>query len=162
MLRIYFKEDILSTEDQQRIITDVEKAFKEVKVTGTEKEREMLKLIEQAEYNDGNSFIDRFGFKLYNSELSTGCKAALCVLGYPNNIIDLKECGLNARDVIISICDIGNIFISDNGITFCDYAGRIDARVGDYIFHDVNRLNRYIQNERYIEHYHYMGDVEHV
>lgn len=147
MLRIYFREDN-EIENPELIVRDVEKMFEMVHMKGEEKQKKMIQLIEHGSYNDENSFIDRFGYKLYYSELSTGCKAALVVLAFPDKIIDLRECGLNARDIIVSICDEGNILISDSGITFCDYADSIKVRVDDYLFNNIERLNIYVNEER--------------
>lgn len=92
-------------------ITDIEALFKQIRIKGTEEEKAVIAKIEQGKYNDDNSFIDRFGYKLYLSELSTGCKAALCVINKPDIQINLIECGINALDVILSTCKKGSIII---------------------------------------------------
>lgn len=75
--------------------TDIESLFKQIRVSGTPAEKEVIEKIEQGKFNDSQSFIDRFGFKLYMSELSTGCKAALCVLNLPDKQLVLHKyvCG---------------------------------------------------------------------
>ena len=101
---------------EYELINNVESAFLSVKLTGTELERKLIEEIEQGKYNDGESFIDRFGYKIRISELSTGCKAALCVLHFPNKVINLCECGVNARDIVINYCPSGRVLIVSDGI----------------------------------------------
>ena len=56
---------------------NVEKLFDTIVLKGTPTERKIIELIEKGQWNDGNSFIDRFGYKLRIEELSTGAKAVL-------------------------------------------------------------------------------------
>lgn len=145
MLKIYLDEVPVNS----NIVNDVEKQFAELNLKCTEKEIELVKRIEQGKLLDSTSFIDRFGYKLYLSELSTGCKAALCVLNFKDRIINLAECGLNARDVIISLCDSGSILIDSNSATISTLynANPVNVCVGNYLFTSVERLNEYIFNE---------------
>lgn len=130
-------------------LTDIEKEFKLIKLKGTNIEKELIRIIDKGTWNDEKSFIDRFGFKLHNSELSTGCKAAL-VVANTDKLINLRECGLNAVDAIISMCKEGNIEIIDNGITFGTIGmnTNINVKLDDYRFTNTDRLNYYIQSER--------------
>lgn len=138
--------------DENRIIRDVEKEFAKIKLNGSEIERMLIQKIEQGAYNDEYSFIDRFGYKLYNTELSTGCKAALCVVNRPDLIIDLLECGMNARDIIIGLCKNGHVLIRENGVTIVDYFNKpIDVKIDDYRITSIDRLNKYIFSERPFE-----------
>lgn len=134
--------------DTDRLVQDVEKQFDMIKLLGTELDKEIISCIEHGEYYDKNSFIDRFGNKLDISELSTGCKAALCVVNCPHFIINLIECGLNARDIIINLCKEGNILLYDNGITIVDYSDGIDVKVDNYNITSIDRLNFYLFSER--------------
>lgn len=133
--------------------TDIEALFKQIRVKGTEEEKAVISKIEQGKYNDDNSFIDRFGYKLYLSELSTGCKAALCVLNKPDMQINLIECGINALDVILSICKNGSVIMRERGVTIKDYSedGRIEVELDGYLFTTVERLNYYLFDERPFE-----------
>lgn len=130
--------------------TDVEKVFRTLRVTGTEYEKLVIQKIEQGIYNDEDSFIDRFGFKLYLSQLSTGCKAALCILNNPSLEISLFECGNNAIDVILSICKNGKVAIVDREMSVMDYSvdGKIDVCIDGYEFTTIDRLNYYLFDER--------------
>lgn len=144
MLTIYIDKIDLPVEH------DIEKLFAKTRIADTPINRKIIETIEQGEYNDEHSFIDRFKYKLYNSELSTGCKAALCVANNPDKIIDTIECGNNARDAIINFCTKGNIIYYDNCITISHMKGQstIDVKLDGYRFTTVSRLNDYIQDER--------------
>lgn len=145
-------------------ITDIEALFKQIRIKGTEEEKAVIAKIEQGKYNDDNSFIDRFGYKLYLSELSTGCKAALCVINKPNMQINLIECGINALDVILSTCKNGSIIMRERGVTIKDYSedGRIEVELDGYLFTTVERLNYYLFNERPFKPDFSIGGIQHV
>lgn len=142
----------VDTVNSNNIVRNVEEQFAKIKLTGSEIEKKLISAIEKGTYNDKYSFIDRFGYKLYNTELSTGCKAALCVVNCPELVIDLIECGLNARDLIIGLCKEGSILIQENGVTIVDYFDEaIDVKVDDFRITSVDRLNKYIFSERPLE-----------
>lgn len=145
MLKIYLDD----VPNNLNVIRDVEKQFASLNLQCTEKEKEIVEKIEGGNLVNATSFIDRFGYKLYTSELCTGCKAALCVLNFNDSVIDLVECGLNARDVIISLCDTGAILIDTNSATISDEYFRHDilVQVGSYLFSSLDRLNDYLFNE---------------
>lgn len=134
----------------RRAKTDIEKLFFGVKLKGTEEEKLMIEKIEHGTWNDTASYIDRFGFKLYFSEMSTGCKAALCILNCKEEEIDIAECGLNARDIIISLIKEGKIIINYLDAPICDYSKEqeIDVCVDGYRFRKMDRLNYYLSEER--------------
>lgn len=144
MIRLYLDE----VPSNLCVINDVEKQFASLALECTEKEKELVRLIEQGTLIDSTSFIDRFGYKLYNSELSTGCKAGLCVLNCKDKVVNLIECGLNARDCIISLCDVGAVLIDTNSATISnEYSENILVQIDDYEFTSLSRLNSYIFNE---------------
>ena len=145
-------------------VTDIEALFKQIRIKGLPEEKIVISKIEQGKYNDDSSFIDRFGYKLYLSELSTGCKAALCVINKPNMQINLIECGINALDVIITTCKNGSVIIKERDITIRDYSedGKIEVELDGYVFTTVNRLNYYLSDERPFEPDLSIGGIEHV
>lgn len=98
-------------------IKDIEAAFSKLKIVVDETTKQFVKEIDKGELIDANRFIDRFGTILYISELSTGCKAAFCTYFYPDKIVDLQECGRNARDAIFNYCENGRILLHDFGVT---------------------------------------------
>ena len=154
----------LYLEEQNNMVNDNEKEFSSLKIKCTEKEKKIVELIEKGKLIDEHSFLDRYGYKLYVSELSTGCKAALCVINNAKKIYNLIECGLNARDVIVSLCKEGNVFVDYNDVTFVKYGDddKIDVQLDDYVFTDMNRLNVYIEDERPFEPDMRKGGIEHV
>ena len=111
------------------IIEDVNVEFLKAVIRGTDEENFLVKGIEQGALisGDGSAYIDRFGFKLRIDEMSSGCKAALCVVNYPYKVVNLKECGLNARDCIISHCKSGYALVRDFGVTIVPYMDEIDV-----------------------------------
>lgn len=145
MLRLF----IDSVPEGLTVIKDVEEYFDTIQLDGSTEEKKFIECIEKGTFNDKDSFIDRFGFKLYLSELSTGCKAALCTLHCKDNkVISLRECGLNARDAIVTLSSNGSVLVVDNGITFStEYGNDIDVLLDTYHFTDMNRLNFYIFDE---------------
>ena len=145
MLKIFIDE----IPSKENIVIDLEKQFDSIEIKGNELDKELIKEIDQGEYIDNTTFVDRFGNRLYMSELSTGCKAALCVANSTDEIIDLKECGLNARDTIICACTNGAVIIHNEAITIQDkFNALINVEIDGYRITSVERLNRYIQSER--------------
>ena len=129
------------------IIVDVEKEFAKLQIRGTDIDKVLIEKIEKGQYNDSISYIDRFGYKLHLDDLSTGCKAALCVINIPDRVIDLLECGCNARDAIIKYCPDGSIIIRDNGLTISTVNGNdISVMMNGREFTDIDTLNKYINN----------------
>ena len=145
MLNIKISDNIGQEEN-----TNIETEFMKVNLMDSVINRKIIELIEKGTYNDNVSFIDRYGFKLYTSELSTGCKAALCVANNPNEVYNIKECGYNAQDVIITILKEGNIIIPARDMKIKDYSedGKIEVQLDGYKFTSVKRLNKYISEEK--------------
>lgn len=145
MLKVY----VDAVPDDEIIVRDIEKHFDTIRLKGSELDRALIKEIDNGEYYDEISFIDRFGCKLYTTELSTGCKAALCVANTPDKTIDLLECGLNARDAIICACDYGAVIMHNESVTIQDrFHKPIDVKIDQYRITSIDRLNKYIQWER--------------
>lgn len=150
MLRLYVDE--IPDELEGNLVHDVEEHFDKLELKCSPEEKKMISLIEKGKLLDEIAFEDRFGYKLYTTELSTGCKAALCVLNSPDRVIDLIECGLNARDAIITLCENGSVIMDSNTITisnqFLKDSDSLEVRVDNYVFTSLDRLNHYLFNER--------------
>lgn len=155
MLNIYFKGEDNKIDKDLELVTDAELEFNKIGIPNTDIARTLIKKIEQGEYFDDFSFIDRFGNKLDMEYMSTGCKAALVVSANPDKLIDLRECGWNARDEIIKNCKEGNILIEHNDITFGytreEENKEIDVRLDNYRFTSISSLNRYVKERDYNE-----------
>lgn len=114
MLEIYDAE--LTKAD----IVDIDAEFSKTLIKVDENIKNIVKAIDEGELVDSNKFIDRFGVSLYVSELSTGCKVAICTYYNPDFIVDTQECGLNARDAIFNYCENGKILLHDFSVTVND------------------------------------------
>lgn len=148
MLHLKFKDscDIPSCE----IVRDNEILFATTKLTGLVEEKEAIRLLEEGEWLDPYSFIDRFGYKLPVNFLSMGCKTILNVLHNPEQWIDTLECGWNAISVLISICREGKIIVDDQGVSLMTYGLNtdIEVEVDGRVFRNTDDLNRYLKDER--------------
>lgn len=135
--------------DFAMVANDVEKEFSSLKIPCNAETIAAVKMIDNGELIDSNTFVDRFGYRLYSSELSTGCKAAICVL-ISEKIINIAECGLNARDYIITKCLHGSVVMNTNSATISSNYCRdqqINVCVDNKIFTNLNDLNDYISNQ---------------
>ena len=143
-LNIYFDKEKIPK--NLRVISDVEKEFESTKLSDSEGVRILLKKIEKGTYCNAYSFIDRFGNKLLKSNISTGCKAAILVYQDNTIVVDLKECGYNAKSAIISYCKTGNILMPEfmGEFMFFDTED-IDVWIKEYNFKNLSELNQYLR-----------------
>lgn len=132
------REDI---PEDVRLVKDVEREFISIKLTVNDYTKRIVREIENGDLLDGDAYIDRFGYKLRLSELSTGCKAALCVCS-TGDVIDILECGINARDCILKTCTQGAILLHYNGVTVAGKDEVIDVQIEDTIYRTVADLNK--------------------
>ena len=109
--------EVYDAEVMKADIVDIDAEFSKILITVDDNMRRIVKAIDQGELIDSNKFMDRFGVVLYLSELSTGCKAAICVYKNAELIVDTQECGLNARDAIFNYCENGKILLHDFSVT---------------------------------------------
>lgn len=128
-------------------IQDPEAAFLTLRVTRSDLTATLMREIDKAKYVDEVSFIDRFGRTLPISRLSTGCKTAIVVEHNPDKIVDLIECGYNARDSIIRNIKSGKVLFRYNDISI-DYPGfndyGIDVLFDGIHFTSLDDLNLYL------------------
>ena len=155
MLNIYFKGEDNEIIRKCAIIDDVENEVYVKGIPDNDTAKKLIQKIEKGKYLDNSSFIDRFGYKLYLDSMSTGCKAAMVVVANNDKIVDLKECGWNARDEIIKNCKDGNILIEDNGISY-GFSNEekdipIDVKLDRYRFKNIYSLNWYVRDREYNE-----------
>lgn len=116
MLNIYIGRDKLPKD--KKFILDVETAFLNVDMFGSEFQKSVIKEIDRGEYLDKSRFVDRFGNYLYLSELSTGSKALLLAEAFPNLIINFDEVGLNAIALLDGINNASIYFSSRSDSLF--------------------------------------------
>lgn len=138
------------------IIYDVELELIKIKLQGTDLEKKMIQAVEKGQYLDPLSFIDRYGYKLHKSDLSTGCKAGLVVLNRPNTPVSLIECGYNAVSAIIQYCRDGEVYTYVPEIPYICFekldlpSVAIDVELDGKRFYTMSKLNDYIQDDREI------------
>ena len=111
---------VFDAEKVKADVIDIDAEFSKLKISVSESIMNIIKAVDSGYMIDDMNFTDRFGVKLYLSELSTGCKAAICVELMPDKIVDLQECGLNARDAVFNYCENGKILLHDFGVTIVD------------------------------------------
>ena len=148
MLNVYIPE-FMDLPKDKTLIADVEECFSAIRgaIPDCDVSRKLINYIEQGQYLDEGHFIDRFGNKLSMNNLSTGCKAGLCVYCFPDKLISTIECGANAITAIIWYCRHGNITIPFDYRGLCSFeAPSIDVRVGNYRFTEMLPLIKYIED----------------
>lgn len=130
-------------------IMDVEDEFLRLKLKCSDDEKKVVSLIEGGKLLDGKSYIDRFGFKMQTTNLSTGSKAALCVINNPDKIVNTDECGLNAIAGIITVCRVGTIVMRDVQIKLPYFDGHdeIDVCCMGKHFTSFEDFNEWYDNE---------------
>lgn len=130
-----------------RVVMDVESAFLCLKINWDDTSKRILNRIEKAQYYDDSRFVDRFGIVLYNSFMSTGCKAALLAYSNPDCVINLLECGEEAKAVLLSHC-VNGMVLDDVRYTnyYLDADDCVDIVIGDMRFTSVEELRAYLED----------------
>ena len=141
-LTIYIKGE--DSYNRDKFECDVEALFKSISLVKNDFNIKVIEEIEQGTYNDEISFIDRFGFKLYLSNMSTGSKAAICVNTIQDKIINCVECGKNAINYIIDHCKSGFILVNRSQLLVED-CENIDVLLQGYHFTSANDLVTYLE-----------------
>ena len=148
MLNIYVRDKMEDIPSDLIFASNIEVEFGKFILQGTNLDKILMKEIEQADYLDRISFIDRFGYKLYLESLSTGCKAALCTANMPNKLINYAECGRNVLNTVIHLCSEGNILVNETALIFEDYDNAINVKLDNIAFRTVKDLVNYIKEKR--------------
>lgn len=133
----------------KEIVLDVESEFVRTQFEATESNIRLVRQIDEGTLLGPRYFRDRFGVQLYTDLLSTGSKAAL-VVNNTSKVVDIRECGYNARDAIISICQCGEIVMEDPSISICDVSGGtpVSIVIEGRTFQTIADVNTYIFEER--------------
>lgn len=129
MLNLFLRHSKYEEAFVGKRVVDGEALFMKIDHIWNDIDRKLVATIENGKLHD-DYFIDRFGYKLPLEFLSTGCKLALIVNHYQSTLVDLRECGNNARDAIIWYIKNGNICVRYNDITVA-YPKNIDSRTND-------------------------------
>lgn len=151
MLRI-FDADTDDVSKLKDVIHDVNEAFSNIRLEDDDVTSKLLGEIELGKYFNEERFVDRFGVPVYTSELSTGCKAALCVHYMPEKVIDLIECGTNARDAILKYCKEGNVIYYGMDTTVSDFECEnleVDIELHGKNIKHIREFNDYFESFEY-------------
>ncbi len=87
-------------------------AFNQIGLRDTQWTRNVLRSIEQAEYQDEETFIDRLGRGLFYENLSTGTKFLLLLEYTPDKLLNPIECGRNVWAYVLH-ATFGNIYFEN-------------------------------------------------
>ena len=153
MLQVFLRRHGDTTEDVvpsgAKVIDDAEAAFTSADFAVTEETQALVHEIEGGTLLDRFSFLDRFGYKLPTTLLSTGCKTALVVC-VSSAVVDLKECGWNARDAILSFCREGSVVMDDPDVPVCVVKDGIHVEIEceGRMFHTVEDFSEYLDEGR--------------
>lgn len=99
----------------------------------SDKIKSLISTIDHGEYIGEFKFISRIGHvPISVTELSTGCKTAINIASFPDTIISITECGINAVEEIFKL-DKGKVFIDSP--TYIPYNKNKDIEV----FKDGNK-----------------------
>ena len=104
---------------------------------------DIIKIIDNSEMQSKYVINSRFDGTLLNvDKLSTGCKTVLNIMYNPDKIIDIRECGENALDVIYAL-DKGNICSEYPLISFDFEQAEVVDKSGRRIVTDYEELKRW-------------------
>lgn len=153
MLRIYIRNESDDLSDIDNLVYDVERAFGELEIPTNDLIKQAIADIDHGKMIDSYSILDRFGYKLRISEISTGAKAAILTILQPDKVINLWGVGLNCRDWIVLNVPNGQVMMRypNISIAYPDSAlgKKIDVEIDGYNkrFTGIEELVRYIRNE---------------
>ena len=69
---------VFDAENCRTDIVDIDASFSKLEIMVNDAVKNIIKAVDAGNMIDESTFEDRFGVRLYLSELSTGCKAAIC------------------------------------------------------------------------------------
>ena len=146
MLNVYL--DDKKVPSGKKIIDDVEKEFRTCVLQISQEEQTLIEAIDGGHLDSRATYIDRFGTQLSISELSTGCKAGLCVLHYKESIVSLRECGYNAVESILRFCRVGSVLVpfDTTGFLVSEDNALVEILCNEYYFTNYSSFNFYVKD----------------
>lgn len=132
----------------RKVIEDTEKQFRTCVLQISQEEQKLVEFIDGGYFDSRATYVDRFGTRLPISELSTGCKTALCVLHYKVHIVNLRECGSNAVEGILRFCRTGSVLIpfDPTGFLVSDDNAPVEIICNGYRFTNYSSFNFYVRD----------------
>lgn len=91
------------------LIIDVDKHLAKTGIRNTVVNNIVLRYLELSKYNDEESFIDKYGYKVNFLKLSTGSKILIVMNEFQNVPVDGAELGQNAFEIMTQYSD-GTIY----------------------------------------------------
>ena len=149
MLKVYI-QGVDKVPSDKKIIVDTDFEFSQIlNVPSDPRLQKIIQAVDGAELKPNNKIVDRFGETLPVSCISSGSKAAVVILMNPDCIVDLKECGSNARDAILTYLNTGAIIMGDPVLsTKIAYKKNkiIDVWNDGYWFGTLSKFSEYVQD----------------
>lgn len=149
MLKVYIR-GVDNVPSDKKIIVDTDFEFSQIlNVPLDSRLQKIIQVVDGAELRHNNKIVDRFGETLPISCISSGSKAAVVILMNPEYIVDLKECGSNARDAILTYLNTGAVIMEDPVLS-AKIAYREDKLMDvwndGYWFGTLSKFREYVQD----------------
>lgn len=109
MINVYVGKENLPSD--KKLILDVEESFAYIWFTGDKIEKSAVREIEEGEYIDTDTWLDRFGYKRRPDEISNGSKVLICTKKNQECVYLGEEMGENAIDLFFRE-GYGNIYFN--------------------------------------------------
>lgn len=126
---------------------DPEEMIYGVDIIDDEFNRMVISKIEKGKYLNNKDFIDRFGYKMHISDISTGSKILLEIHNSNGPIIVSDELGINARGLLLELKD-GYIGF-DHPTIFPSSVYDIHCSVNGKVVYSSDELNEVMEDLLY-------------
>lgn len=146
MLNVYFKESEIK---DMEIIRNPVAVFDTLELKQTEIVDILLEKIEKAKYLSPSHFLSRYNEKIPIDFMSTGTKVAIVATTIHDKVIDLRECGVNARDAIFNYVDNAHVlaYSTGYGIISEDEATNKEFFCNGYKFIGIRQFADYVYRD---------------
>lgn len=128
------------------LVRDADAYIHKVGISDTDINRYLLEKLEQASYLNISEFIDRYGYKLPLSCLSTGMKILLEVINSDKCIYGL-ELGQNAFELLIQSANGTIYFDNVDRFELPEYFNLEDVSVNGEVFNTILELENALWKE---------------
>lgn len=135
--------------DNLDIWLDPEKMIYAVNIEENDFNKKVISEIEQGTYLNNRAFLDRFGYKLYLSSISTGSKILIEAYNVKNAAIVADEIGMNAKMILLTLTQ-GNICFTRPTIFPSGISG-IDCTLNGVKVTDSDSLNNLMEERIYAD-----------
>ena len=147
MLYVYLSEEEV-TNSGLEVIRNPADYLDIIGIKDTPVIRDILNSIENAKYLNNSHFLTRFDEKIPIEFISTGSKVAIVASLVSDKIIDLRECGINARDFILCNIDNAHVLMYSRGYGIGYEEDEIkEFSCNGYIFKTVADFANYVYRD---------------